>query len=235
MQRHAVQRYAPAVPVLRLLPELEAGLRELADVREVSVVTGPDARPVEVHVLAATGKPPKQVVRDVQSLALARFGIELDHRTVSVVQLDEAPRDPAGATTVEPSHASTVTAVQDRPALVAVTTRTSGAECQVDVELVAAGTPLVGTALGPVAASGRARVVAAATLSALKDLVGTRCELESAQVVDVAGREVAVVVVLVTVPRVGVQVLTGSAPVTADVADAVARSVLASLNRHLAR
>src|SRR3989337_387196 len=77
------------MPTLRLLPELEDALRHLPGVKAASVVTGPDAVPTEVHVLAAPGKAAKQVVRDVQSLALARYDIDIDHRIVSVVQMGD--------------------------------------------------------------------------------------------------------------------------------------------------
>ena len=81
------------MPTLRLRPDLEDALRRIPGIRAASVVTGPDAVPTEVHVLAAPGKPAKQIVRDVQSLALAQYDLDLDHRIVSVVQLDadEAP------------------------------------------------------------------------------------------------------------------------------------------------
>ena len=45
-------------------------------------------RPIEVHVLADNSKPAKQTVRDVRSVAQTMFGLELDHRIVSVAQLD---------------------------------------------------------------------------------------------------------------------------------------------------
>src|SRR6478736_6019180 len=77
------------MPTLRLLPELEDALRRIQGVKAASVVTGPDAVPTEVHVLAAPGKPAKLVVRDVQSLALARYDIDIDHRIVSVVQMGD--------------------------------------------------------------------------------------------------------------------------------------------------
>src|SRR3954451_4900588 len=77
------------MPALRLLPELEDALRHIQGVKAASVVTGPDAVPTEVHVLAAPGKPGKQVVRDVQSLAMARYDIDIDHRIVSVVQMGD--------------------------------------------------------------------------------------------------------------------------------------------------
>ena len=83
---------------LRLLPELEDALRHIQGVKAASVVTGPDAVPTEVHVLASPGKPAKQVVRDVQSLALARYDIDIDHRIVSVVQMgDDDVRAPEQA------------------------------------------------------------------------------------------------------------------------------------------
>src|ERR1700733_14894418 len=75
---------------LRLLPELEDALRQIPGVRAASVVTGPDAQPTEIHILADRAKPAKQVVRDIQSLAMARYDLDIDHRIVSVVQIDEA-------------------------------------------------------------------------------------------------------------------------------------------------
>ena len=85
------------MPTLRLRPDFEAALRQVQGVKAASVVTGPDAFPTEIHVLAETGKAPKQVVRDVQSLAMAQFDLDIDHRIVSVVQLDDddyAPTTP---------------------------------------------------------------------------------------------------------------------------------------------
>ena len=47
----------------------------------------------EVHVLARKTKPAKQLVRDVQSLSQALFGLDIDRRVVSVVQLADADLD----------------------------------------------------------------------------------------------------------------------------------------------
>ena len=85
------------MPTLRLLPELEDALRHIQGVRAASVVTGPDAVPTEVHVLADPGKPAKQVVRDVQSLAMARYDIDRDGQIDSFElrkALEEERRNP---------------------------------------------------------------------------------------------------------------------------------------------
>src|SRR5690242_17037493 len=70
------------------LRELEDELCRLPGVLAVRVVGDRTARPVEVHVLADQSKPAKQTVRDVRAVAQTMFGIELDHRIVSVAQLD---------------------------------------------------------------------------------------------------------------------------------------------------
>jgi hypothetical protein len=236
-----------SMPTLRLLPELEEALRQIPGVKAASVVTGPDAVPTEVHVLAAPGKPAKQVVRDVQSLAIAQYDIGLDHRIVSVVQIgdeiqesngsqtgadagDAAPASPSsepdeGAPAEEP-HGT-------RPSIGSIAVRSAAGTTEASVTLVAGDATFDGTASGPAGHSHRARIVAVATLEAVAELLGQPCEVETALVVPAGTREVALAVLTLTLPRTGEQVLTGSAPVRGDEADAVCRAVLAALNRQL--
>lgn len=226
---------------LRLLPELEESLRQIPGIRAASVVTGPDSRPTEVHVLAAPGKPAKQVVRDVQSVAMAQFDLDIDHRIVSVVQLSEAEAPLSVAPVVSLSARSggeAPTEVPDldqlRPALTALDVRTAGQEAQITVTLTAGGSDFTGRADGPGLPVHRPRIVAQATVAAVAELLGMPAHIESAQLVEVGLREVAVTVLSLSIPRMGELVLCGSALVRSDQADAVARSVLAALNRRLA-
>ena len=69
------------------LERLEQDLRKVQGVQSVRVVG--DQEPTEIHIVSSHGRTPKQVVRDVQSLAAARFDMPIDHRIVSVVQLDD--------------------------------------------------------------------------------------------------------------------------------------------------
>lgn len=228
------------MPTLRLLPELEDSLRQIPGVKAASVVTGPDAVPTEVHVLAAPGKPAKQIVRDVQSLSLARYDIDIDHRIVSVVQIgDEEVR---AAHTASPDHDETAPAHDvepddepgpPRPAIAAIMVRSGKGETDASVTLAAGDRLFEGNSRGPAGQTHRARLVAIATLDAVSELLGQPCEVESSAIVATGIREVAMTVLTMTVPRLGEQVLTGSAVVRGDDADAVARSVLAALNRQL--
>jgi hypothetical protein len=221
---------------LRLLPELEDALRHIQGVKAASVVTGPDAVPTEVHVLASPGKPAKQVVRDVQSLALARYDIDIDHRIVSVVQMgDDDVRGPEDVPEISSSDADDAVAeALARPAIAAIMVRSGKGETEASVTLAAGDQLFEGRSQGPAGQTHRARLVAIATLDAVAELLGQPCEVESSTVVATGTREVALTVLTMIVPRTGEQVLTGCAVVRGDEADAVARSVLAALNRQLA-
>jgi hypothetical protein len=204
---------------LRLQPELEASLGRLPGVQAVRVVTGPDAKPTEVHVLASRDKTPKQIVRDIQSLAMAQFDMEVDHRIVSVVQFDEAETRGPNA---------------PRVLIATITAQTTGLESTATVTLASGGTLFDGTASAPATPSSRPRLIARATLNAVAALMPVgACDIEYAQIAQIGGREVAVSVVQLVTPE-GETIVTGSALVRGDESDAVARSVLDALNRRLA-
>jgi len=172
-----------------------------------------------VHVLASRDKTPKQLVRDVQSVALAQFDLELDHRIVSVVQFDETE---TGAT-----------ASPNRVLIATISAQTTGFEATATVTLASGGVLYDGTATAPATPSSRPRLIARATLNAVAALMPVGAsDIEYAQIARVGGREVAVSIVQVVTPD-GETIVTGSALVRGDEADAVARSVLDALNRRL--
>lgn len=204
---------------LRLLPELEATVARLPGVQAVRIVTGPDAKPTEVHVLASREKTPKQLVRDIQSVAMAQFDLEVDHRIVSVVQFDADERGDAAP---------------NRVLIATITAQTTGFEASATVTLASGGTLFDGSASAPATPSSRPRLIARATLNAVCSLMPVgACDIEYAAVVQVGGRDVAVSIVQIVTPE-GETIVTGSALVRGDESDAVARSVLDALNRRLA-
>jgi hypothetical protein len=232
------------MPSLRMLPDLEESIRQIPGVRAASVVTDAQAQPREVHVLAAPGKPAKQIVRDVQSLAMAQFDIDLDHRIVSVVQIeDETTETPPNEVDAAPGDATdTVPAAEEvleeieaqaRPEITEIGVRSTGSEIEVEVRLELDDDTFVGIERGAAAASARPRLVASATISALDELLGVPAAVESAAVVDTGTHSVALVVLTLSVPRVGAQSVAGSAVVRGDETDAVARAVLSAVNRRL--
>ena len=69
------------------LDQLEDNIKRIPGV-QAATVTGADV-PSEIHIVAASSRSPKQLVRDIQSLASAGFGLSIDHRIVSIVRLED--------------------------------------------------------------------------------------------------------------------------------------------------
>lgn len=218
----------PSAPADLDVTEIERELCRLPEVNAARIVTDDIGRPVEVHILATSAKHAKQVARDIQSVAMATYGLELDRRIISVVQLDGGQGD------------ETVVGTPMRGGRVIVgpiTTEQSGLRQVVRVELEREDDKSEGLAEGSVASSSRHRLVAQATLGALRQLVPPAdcADVEMATVQRVGLRDVAVVcIVFVTPPHE--ETVSGSAVVRVNNdADAIARAVLDATNRRLAQ
>jgi hypothetical protein len=208
------------------LRDLEDELCRLAGVVAVRVVGDRVGRPIEVHVLADQTKPPKQTVRDVRALAQTVFGMEIDHRIVSVAQLDEgqSPDDAA------PKAATGAPRVR----VVTVSVEVQGVRAGVRVTLADGELEHTGFAEGSAASVARPHLVAAAALDALRQLDprADAIHIDAAQVTRVAASRVAVVTVVYVEPPLELFV-SGSAVVRQDRDEAVARALLDATNRRV--
>jgi hypothetical protein len=210
------------------LRELEDELCRLTGVHAVRVVGDRAGRPIEVHVLSDPSKPAKQTVRDVRAVAQTVFGIELDHRIVSVAQLNTNDQNtPVG---IELPRGET------RARVGAINIEAVGLRAQVRVTLVENEREIVGYAEGSVASAARPQLVAAAALDALRQAepLAEAIHITSADINRVGSSRVAIVTVVYVDPPTEL-VVSGSAVVRRDRDDAVARALLDATNRRLAR
>jgi hypothetical protein len=205
------------------LTEVEREICRLPDVSIARLVGEADGRISEAHIVAHPGKHPKQIVRDVQSVALASFGLELDRRIISVVQL--------GGNALAENFVP-----EPRPSIVAITAEANGLRSLVRVTLARDDDEAVGFAEGSIATTARHRLVATATVDALRQLEpAAECiDVDHAEIVRIGAHDIAVVTVVFVVPP-SEQLVSGSAIVRPQQeADAVARAVLDATNRRLA-
>jgi hypothetical protein len=209
------------------LTDLERELCRLPEVNAARIVTDQVGRPTEVHILASPAKHAKQVARDVQSVAMASFGLDLDRRIISVVQLDGGQLESAATGPEAPTA--------PRVVIGGISSEQNGLRNLVRVTLQREGVEGAGFAEGSIAASARPRLVAQATLDALRQLLpAAECaDVELATVVRVGIREVALTSMVFVIPP-HEDVVSGSALVRgANETEAVARAVLDATNRRL--
>ena len=200
------------------IDELEETLARLPSITAVRIATKDD-RVTEVHVLASPEKTPKQVVRDVQTLALARFGTTLDREIISVVQISP----------------NSIASGDDRPAIMGVHEIPEGPRTTVAVTLGWSGEEYAGTATGPAAQSARLRLVGEAALRAIESLLdGDALALDSIGNPAI-GMKTVIVAVVVASGEHGEEVSVGSALSSGDDSETAVRAVLDALNRRIGR
>ena len=204
---------------------IETEIGRLPEVVACRIVADAVGRPVEVHVLAHPGKHPKQVVRDVQSVALASFGLEIDRRIVSVVQLA-----PTGPTAQEGPAA-----VTSRMGIGSIQSLLEGRRTTIRVSLSTGGREATGFAEGSSAVAARMRLLALATLDALRQLVDAAqaLELEDASIARVGSHDVALVTLVHVDPPLEYQLI-GAVLARQSPDSAAVRAVLDAVNRRLA-
>lgn len=209
---------------------LEVELNRLPGVKAARVVTDASGTPVEVHVVATPEKHAKQLVRDIQTVCQASFGVDLDRRIVSIVQLDE--NSPLFDTA--PPKLEVVATPEPRLRVTSVGVEAFDHESRVRVTVERGAEIGTGASVGPPMMSLLPRLAADAALGAVRELepLSAPVAVEGASVVDLGSRRIATVTV-VCAAFTGDEVLTGSAVVRADEASAVARAVLDALNRRL--
>lgn len=211
--RTGIEGYAPLIMDFKAL---EATIGRIPGVENVRIVLE-GQKPREVHVLALPGKPAKQVVRDVQSVAMAAFDLDIDRRIISVVQIDGGDLS-----------------VGDRPVVDDVAEEIDGSRMSIAVTLRWHDEKLTGSAQGPAASTTRMRLVAEATLAALEQALDENAAFAvSAEAIHRVGAEDVAIAQIVLVIGGRERMMVGSALVGSDQSQAMVRAVLDAVNRQV--
>ena len=187
----------------------------LEGVQAAQVVFAENGMPCEIHVLAGPEKSSKSLVRDIQSALTAQFGVQVDHRIISVAQLSEglAPRG------------------DFRLAHTGLEIKSAGGRVSASVTLARGCDTYTGHGESANTPFARRRCVSEAALAAVNRAAGETCfELASVDAVTLAGQ--GIVVTQVYSLREG-QRLLGSAFLNEDPDNAAVHSVLSAVNRRL--
>ena len=187
----------------------------LEGVQAAQVVFAENGMPCEIHVLAGPEKSSKSLVRDIQSALTAQFGVQVDHRIISVAQLSEglAPRR------------------DFRLAHTGLEIKSAGGRVSASVTLARGCDTYTGHGESANTPFARRRCVSEAALAAVNRAAGETCfELASVDAVTLAGQ--GIVVAQVYSLRDG-QRLLGSAFLNEDPDNAAVHSVLSAVNRRL--
>jgi hypothetical protein len=193
-------------------------IERLRGIEMARVITDGGSEIMEVHVVATPERKPKQVVRDIESLLMAQFGLDIDYRKISLAQMEDSP----------------ALARTPRPRLEAAEFTDQEQRC-VRIVLLDGNRRHIGIAQASARAGDALTLAALATLNAMHDLVGRArvFQLEEIQRTVLGGQELILVLLNVT-HRGGQERLVGTCFTRDDLLEACARATLDCVNRRMA-
>ena len=204
------------------IQDWEQAIKQIKSVVAARINVNNQGEIEEIHIVTGSGRAPKQIVRDVESILVAKFDLQIDHKKISVAQVEE---DEEGTFAIVEST---------RTKLVGVTLRTVNGMAEVKVELLAGERLIEGHAEGPSSSHNILRLFVEATLKALSQLnLGSFLFVtDDVEIIQLAKQQIALVSITLIAP-VGEQFLTGCALVRNDDREAVVKATLDAVNRKL--
>jgi hypothetical protein len=194
-------------------------LNKIPGVINTKMILNQDGHLTEIHVLSDLSRGPKQIVRDVQSALLASYDLSIDHKIISVAQVED---DNIGIR----DHRLAIDSVQ-------VHSRLGKVEAFV---LLKKGDQIYeGTAVGGNSAKGRLLVIAEATLQAIHKYLNKSFLFVLSDVIriNLAERN-AIVISILHFTNQGEEYLSGSAFIrNNDDIETVVKATLNAVNRRL--
>ncbi|KJR48448.1 hypothetical protein UF75_1114 [Desulfosporosinus sp. I2] len=202
--------------------DLEQAIKQIKSVIAARINVNSLGEIEEVHILSHSGRAPKQIVRDVESILIAQYDVQIDHKKISVAQVDDEEEVPIASVR------------SNRPKLVGLTLRTVNGLAEVKVELQAGDKLIEGVAQGPSSSNNKLRLFAEATLNAINPLTPDTLLFvtDDVGVTQLAKQQIALVSITLIAPP-GEQTLTGCALVRNDDREAVVKATLDAVNRKL--
>ena len=199
--------------------ELQKLLEQINGVLTAQPVLNSAGQVAEIHILATAARNPKQIVRDVETACKAQFNLELDHKTISVVQLNAADTNYA----------------PDRLFLQTIQLANTAGGSIVTVKLHSyKGDSYEGSASGPSTTGNLLKIAARAGLVAAESYLHDLCQFILNDVVPITiGNHSAILASITFVTPQGEEELIGSALVHSEASEAVVRALLNAINRRV--
>ena len=206
-----------------LMGEMQDAICSLKDVLYAQCVAGSDGSISEIHIVSGMTRGAKQIARDVESLLLARFSVRIDHKMISVAQIEQ------------PQPAKEPVLKEFRLACEGFSISVRNRKVQGTVLLSYRGKQYQGISTGALAPLARDRVLVEATLDAVHKYIGRDAVfvLTETKTVVIANMPVMLVSLNMTDPAQS-DLLIGASLLRDDVQMSLVKATLCAVNRRLA-
>ncbi|NLZ93899.1 MAG: hypothetical protein GX922_07800 [Firmicutes bacterium] len=199
------------------LIQCEKMIKQIRDVLSVNIVLSEQKKIEEIHVLAEDTRNAKQIVRDIETLLRVEYGIDLDHKKISVVQLQKEQ-----LTTGK------------RLKFTGMSYSLKKNQLEVTVELTGGNRTCQGHSSGINTKRNSLRLFAKASIEAINQFLEPHNLITLEDVAQFTlGNQDVISTTLIFCRGLSEEILVGSALVRQDDKDAVVRATLAAVNRRV--
>ncbi|MDW7740295.1 MAG: hypothetical protein SCJ97_09610 [Bacillota bacterium] len=203
--------------------------RQLKDIESIvaqvqGVISGrlvcQDGEIVEIHILSDSSRAPKQVVRDIESAVMVKMGLALDHKRISVAQLDSDST----------SHPSNGIRLQFR----AMNYSAENGTAAITITIKKGDKKYSATATGPNSIKNRLKLAAEATIAAVGQFISFEGKLYIGDIQKIKLCNYDVIAIAVCVNRdCQEEILLGTALNKGDELESTVRASLDAVNRRI--
>ncbi|MDX9917562.1 MAG: hypothetical protein RBT15_06035 [Gudongella sp.] len=199
---------------------MEDNLRKIESVVSSKIVLGENEQIDEIHVVSNGHRGPKQIVRDVQSVLLATYDVDIDHKKISIAQI---PEDSVQRSTC-------------RVKISGVSQEVSGTKATIRVNILKNEDEYVHSRSGVNTSRNVDRMLVESTLSAIQEACGYDevFIFEDIRQVSISGATVIVVCVSGLLGEYELK-LSGSCIVKNDYHGAIVKATLDAVNRYVTK
>ncbi len=196
---------------------VEETIEKLDSVTSSKIILGEKEDFSEVHIVSNGTRAAKQIVRDVQSVLKATYNIQIDHKKISIAEIQD----------------ESLSKVQSRLKLVSISHDNKGTKAIIKVSLDNHKDVFENSTMGINTSRNIARMLVDVTLKTVEDAHGYEDTfiLEDIKVVDFSTEKV-VVVVITCIKDGYMKRLCGSSLIDTDYKEAVVKATLDALNRY---
>lgn len=200
------------------IKEIEQFINQIKSVNSSKIVIDENDNITEMHILSDTKRSPKQISRDVQSGLISKFGIEIDHKKISIAQIDDL----------------VIQNKDFRLKLNSIEISTSGMKASIKVLLEKDGNVFEGNSYGANTTYNSHRLIAKAALNSVENFleIEDNLILEDITFVKSAGKDI-VVSVVSFINNYSEQVLCGCALINSNMNEAIIKATLDAVNRKI--
>jgi hypothetical protein len=196
---------------------IEETLNTIPGVLSSKVVSSGDQDDIEeIHIVSTTERNAKQISRDVQSIMTAKFNIEIDHKIISIAQINY----------------DYMVKNEERIRIHSVNYSLSGNKVKVEVNLHRKDMIYSGTEEGPNTSVNGYRIIASATLKAIHRIMNQDhvFVIEDIGKIQIANKE-SMIVAIGIVGTMYEGMLVGTSLICEDIKHSIVKATLDAINR----